>query len=49
MPEHSFEEQMEYMSAPFAHKSDSFYFVDDKLIMHNKAGKCRHGLITSPS
>ncbi len=22
---------------PYGHKSDSFYFVDDKLIMHNKA------------
>lgn len=22
---------------PFLTKSDSFYFVDDKLIMHNKA------------
>lgn len=25
------------VSHPFEHKSDSFYFVDDKLIMHNKA------------
>ena len=25
------------ISSPFQHKSDSFYFVDNKLIMHNKA------------
>lgn len=25
------------IGSPFAHKSDSFYFVDNKLIMHNKA------------
>ena len=25
------------INSPFAHKSDSFYFVDDELIMHNKA------------
>lgn len=25
------------IDAPYATKSDSFYFVDDKLIMHNKA------------
>eukprot|EP00798_Chlamydomonas_sp_ICE-L_P017947 gene17947-24350_t len=27
----------EYIESPYDHKSDSFYFVDDKLIMHNKA------------
>ena len=27
----------EMIDAPFETKSDSFYFVDDKLIMHNKA------------
>eukprot|EP00798_Chlamydomonas_sp_ICE-L_P030898 gene30898-35951_t len=27
----------EYMDSPFEHKSDSYYFVDDKMIMHNKA------------
>lgn len=25
------------IDSPFESKSDSFYFVDDKLIMHNKA------------
>ena len=25
------------MEAPFETKSDSFYFVDGKLVMHNKA------------
>lgn len=27
----------EYVNSPNEHKSDSFYFVDDKLVMHNKA------------
>ncbi|KAG2423035.1 hypothetical protein HXX76_015551 [Chlamydomonas incerta] len=27
----------DYITSPWAHKSDSFYFVDNKLIMHNKA------------
>lgn len=27
----------EYTDSPFEHTSDSYYFVDDKLIMHNKA------------
>ena len=27
----------EMISHPFETKSDSFYFVDDKLVMHNKA------------
>lgn len=27
----------EMIDHPFETKSDSFYFVDDKLIMHNKA------------
>ena len=25
------------VDTPYAHKSDSFYFVGDQLIMHNKA------------
>lgn len=25
------------INSPFAHKSDSFYFVGDELVMHNKA------------
>ena len=27
----------EMIQSPFETKSDSFYFVDDKLVMHNKA------------
>ena len=27
----------EMTEAPFATRSDSFYFVGDKLVMHNKA------------
>jgi hypothetical protein len=27
----------EMISQPFETRSDSFYFVDDRLIMHNKA------------
>lgn len=26
------------VASPFEHKSDSYYFVDGKLIMHNKVG-----------
>ncbi|GFH31822.1 GMP_PDE_delta domain-containing protein [Haematococcus lacustris] len=37
VPQYSRSEMMEYISSPFAHKSDSFYFVNNQLIMHNKA------------
>mmetsp|Transcript_8790 Transcript_8790/g.18787 ORF Transcript_8790/g.18787 Transcript_8790/m.18787 type:complete len:186 (+) Transcript_8790:164-721(+) len=37
VPEYSKSEVADYVNNPFAHKSDSFYFVDDKLVMHNKA------------
>ncbi|KAL3083768.1 hypothetical protein niasHT_036761 [Heterodera trifolii] len=30
----------EMIAAPFETKSDSFYFVDNKLVMHNKADYC---------
>ena len=30
-------EKNEILSCPFESRSDSFYFVDDKLIMHTKA------------
>ena len=33
------------VSHPFETRSDSFYFVDDKLIMHNKADYCYNGQI----
>ncbi|GAX78666.1 hypothetical protein CEUSTIGMA_g6104.t1 [Chlamydomonas eustigma] len=37
VPEYSHEQIEEYISSPFGHTSDSFYFVDDKLVIHNKA------------
>merc|ERR1712023_463476 len=37
MPENSEVDIEEFVSNPYAHKSDSFYFVNDQLIMHNKA------------
>jgi hypothetical protein len=37
VPQHSPAEVEDYLAHPFDHKSDSFYFVDNKLIMHNKA------------
>eukprot|EP00798_Chlamydomonas_sp_ICE-L_P030537 gene30537-35566_t len=37
VPENSAAEIKDYVDSPFAHKSDSYYFVNDKLIMHNKA------------
>ncbi|MEW5302477.1 MAG: hypothetical protein WDW38_002366 [Sanguina aurantia] len=37
VPENSPEEIAQYTGSPYAHKSDSFYFADNKLIMHNKA------------
>lgn len=33
----------ELISHPFETKSDSFYFVEDKLIMHNKADYAYNG------
>jgi len=37
MPELGDKTVKEMISNPYETKSDSFYFVDDKLIMHNKA------------
>ncbi|KAG2494394.1 hypothetical protein HYH03_007447 [Edaphochlamys debaryana] len=37
VPEYTTAQINDYVSHPYAHKSDSFYFVDNKLIMHNKA------------
>ncbi|XRA96961.1 protein unc-119 [Pycnococcus provasolii] len=37
IPERSAEEIAEFKNSPDGHRSDSFYFVGDKLIMHNKA------------
>lgn len=33
----------EMISCPYDTKSDSFYFVEDKLIMHNKADFAYNG------
>ena len=33
--------------SPFETRSDSFYFVEDKLVMHNKADYAFDGGITS--
>ena len=37
LPELTLEEQAEIVSAPWEVKSDSFFFADDKLIIHNRA------------
>jgi len=37
MPEMAPELREAMMTCPWEAKSDTFYFVDDKLIMHNKA------------
>jgi len=37
IPELSQELMTEIIKNPFEARSDSFYFVDDKLVMHNKA------------
>ena len=37
LPELSEEDVRTMVDTPYAHKSDSFYFVGDQLIMHNKA------------
>lgn len=41
------EEMQEMIDSPFDTKSDSFYFVDNKLIMHNKADYAYNGGIGS--
>lgn len=42
-PELSAQEVRQMVDEPFATKSDSFYFVDDLLIMHNKADYSYNG------
>ena len=37
MPALSEEEELEIIEAPWEVKSDSFFFADDKLIIHNRA------------
>ena len=37
IPELSYKEKEEIISTPWETRSDSFYFVEDKLIMHHKA------------
>merc|ERR1711934_935443 len=37
LPEVSEEEKADMLNSPYETKSDSFYFVNDELIMHNKA------------
>lgn len=37
----------EMIAAPFETRSDSFYFVDDRLIMHNKADYAYNGGMSS--
>lgn len=37
MPDYTPEEMADFVENPFEHRSDSFYFVDNALIMHNKA------------
>ena len=37
MPELSEELKQQILENPYETQSDSFYFVDDKLVMHNKA------------
>jgi len=36
----------EMISHPFETRSDSFYFVDDRLVMHNKADYAYNGGVT---
>ncbi len=38
----------EMIRCPYETKSDSFYFVDDKLIMHNKADYAYNGGLQQP-
>ena len=42
-PELNAEEVGQMVAAPFETKSDSFYFVDDVLVMHNKADYSYNG------
>ena len=42
-PELNAEEVSQMVAAPFETKSDSFYFVDDVLVMHNKADYSYNG------
>ena len=42
-PELNTEEVRQMVANPFETKSDSFYFVDDVLIMHNKADYSYNG------
>ena len=37
LPEFDLEKQQDMINNPWKTQSDSFYFVNDKLIMHNKA------------
>ena len=37
LPELSEEEMAEIIAAPWEVKSDSFFFADDKLVIHNRA------------
>ena len=37
LPELDLEKQQEMIANPWETKSDSLYFVNDKLVMHNKA------------
>ncbi|KAF5827271.1 centriole proteome protein [Dunaliella salina] len=37
LPEYKDDQILEYVKNPYGHKSDSFYFVGQELIMHNKA------------
>jgi len=43
LPELSAEEIEEMVNSPYETRSDSFYFVDDKMIMHNKADFAYNG------
>ena len=42
-PELNADEVRQMVANPFETKSDSFYFVDDVLIMHNKADYSYNG------
>jgi len=48
-PTLSIELMEEMIKHPFETRSDSFYFVDDKLIMHNKADYAYNGGINIDS
>lgn len=37
----------EMIACPYETRSDSFYFVDDSLVMHNKADYAYNGVFTS--